>query len=122
MQVNPEDRTAMPSHTSPTHHDHATVQRAREAYTHAHFKLRALVVSTDTVAMSAAGDIATARMVTVLAKEFKFTAVIAARVVHDATWAEIADMVGMREESTRNVYGPVVDRWLAGDDRPWEPA
>lgn len=68
------------------------------------------------------GELITAlRLLSVLDKRLKCMAVIAARVVHDVSWVDIAERLGVSEDVARALHEPAVCRWTAGDPAPWGP-
>ena len=56
-----------------------------------------------------------------LAQQLKTMGVVRARVVHGASWPQIAVMLGMDERGARLVYEDAEERWVAGDPEPWLP-
>lgn len=62
-----------------------------------------------------------ARHMMILAQQLKIMAVLKARVVYEAPWAEVAAMLGLDEADARKIYEDAERRWLGGDLTPWLP-
>lgn len=55
-----------------------------------------------------------------LARRFKITSILVARVVHDADWATVGRIVGCGADTAEALYGGIEQRWRAGDPAPWD--
>lgn len=63
-----------------------------------------------------------ARQAMILSQRLKVMAVLKARVVYEATWEEVAELLGIPESITaRKIYEDAEQRWLSGDLTPWMP-
>jgi hypothetical protein len=61
------------------------------------------------------------RQLSVLHQKLRIMAVLKARVVYEAEWSRVAELIGMEEEVARRVYQEAEERWLGGDLEPWLP-
>lgn len=63
-----------------------------------------------------------ARQLTILGQQLKIMSVLKARVVYEATWEQVAELLGLDDPVTaRKIYEDAENRWLSGDLAPWVP-
>jgi hypothetical protein len=67
------------------------------------------------------GDILAARQLGVLYKRYKVLAVLTARIVHGASWAQVAEWLGVKEDTARALFERAEQRWRDSDPAPWAP-
>jgi hypothetical protein len=65
--------------------------------------------------------VTSARELLVLGQRLKTMSVLKARLVHEASWGEVAEALGMDERTARRVYEDAEQRWRQGDLTPWLP-
>ncbi|MFF4777505.1 hypothetical protein ACFY05_32080 [Microtetraspora fusca] len=55
----------------------------------------------------------------VLAQRYRTLAVLHARIVNGASWAQVAGRLGIEASTARALYEEPEKRWRQGDPRPW---
>lgn len=102
--------------------DFGLLHRTDVAYRRLRAEIREHVASLDSSDEQSPTDMLQMdRRLMILAQQLKIMSVVKARVVHDYSWAEIAEALKIEEAMARKIYGDAEKRWLSGDPRPWMP-